>query len=84
VELLQIIRVTENDDLTNVLQKLVCNFVSDVAPIAHEISLHLTHTFQQIMEGSSDLDGKTLCPPINLFFAVLRNFKRQILSITLL
>jgi len=58
VELLQILRATENDDLTNVLQKLVCNFVNEVAPIAHEMCVHLAQTFQQMMEGSGDIDGK--------------------------
>ncbi|CAG7729688.1 unnamed protein product [Allacma fusca] len=58
VELLQILRATENDDLTNVLQKIVCAFVNEVAPIAHDICVHLANTFQQVMESTGDVDGE--------------------------
>jgi hypothetical protein len=56
LELLQMLRDTENDDLTNVLQKIVCAFVEDVAPIAYEICVHLASTFQQIMESTAAID----------------------------
>lgn len=57
LELLQILRNTENDDLTNVLQKIVCAFVNEVAPLANDICVHLAQTFSQIMEGVGDADG---------------------------
>jgi histone H3/H4 len=41
LELLRIIRETENDDLTNVMQKIVCSFAEQLAPIAVEICEHL-------------------------------------------
>ncbi|KAF4529731.1 hypothetical protein B566_EDAN017735 [Ephemera danica] len=41
LELLKIIRETENDDLTNVMQKIVCSFAEQLAPIAVEICEHL-------------------------------------------
>ncbi|KAI8780568.1 importin-7, partial [Biomphalaria glabrata] len=54
LELLQIIRETENDDLTGVMQKLVCTYVEDVIPIAVEMMSHLAQTFAQVIESDSD------------------------------
>lgn len=54
-ELLKIIRETENDDLTSVLQKLVCTYVEEIAPLAVEITTHLAQTFAKVLD--SDLDG---------------------------
>ena len=47
--LLDIIRETENDDLTTVLQKIVCTYVDEVMPIAVEMTDHLAKTFQQVL-----------------------------------
>ena len=41
VELLTLIRETENDDLTTVLQKFVCTYVEEIMPLAVEITSHL-------------------------------------------
>lgn len=41
LELLNIIRETENDDLTSVMQKIVCAFTEHLMPIAVEICQHL-------------------------------------------
>lgn len=41
LELLSIIRQTENDDLTTVMQKLVCTFSQELMPIAVDICQHL-------------------------------------------
>ena len=41
LELLNIIRETENDDLTTVLQKIVCTYTQQLMPIAVEICQHL-------------------------------------------
>ncbi|XP_059170655.1 importin-7-like [Physella acuta] len=54
LELLQIIRETENDDLTGVMQKLVCTYVEDVIPIAVEMMTHLAQTFAQVIESDND------------------------------
>lgn len=47
-ELLNVLRETENDDLTTVLQKLVCSFVDEVTPLAVEITSHLAQTFAKV------------------------------------
>jgi hypothetical protein len=41
LELLSIIRQTENDDLTSVMQKIVCTYTEQLMPIAVEICQHL-------------------------------------------
>lgn len=41
LELLTIIRQTENDDLTSVMQKIVCTYTEQLMPIAVEICQHL-------------------------------------------
>ena len=41
LELLGIIRETENDDLTGTMQRLVCTYVEEVTPIAVEMMSHL-------------------------------------------
>jgi hypothetical protein len=40
-ELLHIVRETENDDVTNVIQKLICEYSQDVASIAVDTTQHL-------------------------------------------
>lgn len=40
-ELLLVVRETENDDLTNVIQKLICEYSQEVATIAVEMTQHL-------------------------------------------
>lgn len=39
--LLNIVRETENDDLTNVIQKMICEYSEEVTPIAVEMTQHL-------------------------------------------
>jgi len=41
IDLLSLIRETENDDLTSVLQKFVCEYSEDIVPLAVEITTHL-------------------------------------------
>lgn len=41
IELLSLIRDTENDDLTGTMQRLVCTYVEEVTPIAVEMMSHL-------------------------------------------
>ncbi|XP_074661019.1 importin-7-like [Tubulanus polymorphus] len=54
LELLKIIRETENDDLTGVMQKLVCTFVDEITPLAIEMTRHLAETFKQVVESDSE------------------------------
>lgn len=60
MELLTIIRETENDDLTNVMQKLVCTFTEQLAPIAVDICQHLATTFSQLLESEDGSDEKAI------------------------
>lgn len=60
MELLTIIRETENDDLTNVMQKIVCSFTEQLAPIAVEICQHLATTFSSVLEGEDGSDEKAM------------------------
>lgn len=39
--MLHIVRETENDDLTNVIQKMICEYSEEVTPIAVEMTQHL-------------------------------------------
>lgn len=41
VELLKVIRETENDDLTSVMQRIVITFDVEVTPLAVEMMTHL-------------------------------------------
>jgi hypothetical protein len=45
IELLNLIRETENDDLTGTMQRLVCTYVEEVTPIAVEMMSHLVSLF---------------------------------------
>lgn len=45
--LLHIIRETENDDLTNVIQKMICEYSEEVTPIAVEMTQHLVCYLRQ-------------------------------------
>lgn len=40
-ELLKVIRETESDELTSVMQRLVCSYTEEVTPIAVEMMTHL-------------------------------------------
>lgn len=48
------IRETENDDLTSVLQKLVRTYVEEVTPLAVEMTSHLVQTFAKVLEADDD------------------------------
>ena len=47
-DLLNIIRETENDDLTTVMQKLVCVYKDEVTPLAVKITNHLVRTISDV------------------------------------
>jgi len=59
LELLKIIRETENDDLTTVMQKIVCSYTEQLIPVAVQMCTHLVETFAQVLEGS-DNDEKAI------------------------
>ena len=47
-ELLHVVKETENDDLTNVIQKMICEYNQEVAAIAVDMTQNLVgtqHTF---------------------------------------
>lgn len=48
------IRETENDDLTGVMQCLVCTYVEEVTPLAVSMTTHLADTFAKVLETDSD------------------------------
>lgn len=60
LELLSIIRSTENDDLTTVMQKLVCTYTKQLTPIAVEMCQHLAATFSQVLETDEGSDEKAI------------------------
>uniref|UniRef100_A0A1B6E1F9 Importin N-terminal domain-containing protein n=1 Tax=Clastoptera arizonana TaxID=38151 RepID=A0A1B6E1F9_9HEMI len=60
LELLGIIRETENDDLTNVMQKIVCTYNEQLMPIAVEMCQHLAATFSQVLETDEGSDEKAI------------------------
>ncbi|CAH0547642.1 unnamed protein product [Brassicogethes aeneus] len=60
LELLTIIRETENEDVTGVMQKLVCVFTHQLAPIAVEICQHLANTFVQVLDTDEGSDEKAI------------------------
>ncbi|XP_061173648.1 importin-7-like [Saccostrea echinata] len=54
LELLKVIRETENDDLTSVMQRIVITFDKEVTPLAVEMMTHLAQTFAQVIEADMD------------------------------
>lgn len=60
LELLKIIRETENEDLTNVLQKIVYTFSDQLLPIAVDICQHLATTFSQVLEADENSEERAI------------------------
>lgn len=60
LELLKIIRETENDDLTSVMQKIVCTYTEQLVPVAVDICQHLVGTFAQVLETADSGDEKAI------------------------
>ncbi len=42
-------RETENEDLTSVMQKIVCTYTEQLVPVAVDICQHLVGTFAQVV-----------------------------------
>lgn len=53
-ELLHIVRETENDDLTNVIQKMICEYSQEVATIAVDMTQHLVRGNGKIIVQSEE------------------------------
>uniref|UniRef100_A0A671QG92 Importin N-terminal domain-containing protein n=1 Tax=Sinocyclocheilus anshuiensis TaxID=1608454 RepID=A0A671QG92_9TELE len=47
----------KNDDLTNVIQKMICEYSEEVTPIAVEMTQHLALTFNQVIQTGPDEEG---------------------------
>jgi len=59
-ELLEIIRGTENDDLTTVMQKIVVTYTEELMPLAIEMINHLVETFAKILDSGDGGDEKAI------------------------
>ncbi|KAM8973357.1 importin-8 [Pelodytes ibericus] len=61
-ELLHIVRETENDDLTNVIQKMICEYSQEVAPIAVDMTRHLAEIFVKVLQSEEyeEVEDKTV------------------------
>ncbi|KAK7878893.1 hypothetical protein WMY93_030827 [Mugilogobius chulae] len=65
-ELLHVVRETENDDLTNVIQKLICEYTQEVAAIAVEMTRNLIT--QQLEAICLQVIGLVLQKPVIEFY----------------
>uniref|UniRef100_A0A8C6T9B6 Importin 8 n=1 Tax=Neogobius melanostomus TaxID=47308 RepID=A0A8C6T9B6_9GOBI len=50
-ELLHVVKETENDDLTNVIQKLICEYNQEVAAIAVDMTRNLAEIFTRVLQS---------------------------------
>ncbi|XP_030070417.1 LOW QUALITY PROTEIN: importin-8 [Microcaecilia unicolor] len=61
-ELLHIVRETENDDLTNVIQKMICEYSQEVTCIAVDMTQHLAEIFGKVLQSEEydEVEDKTV------------------------
>ncbi|XP_013932021.1 PREDICTED: importin-8 [Thamnophis sirtalis] len=61
-ELLLVVRETQNDELTNVIQKLICEYSQEVATIAVEMTQHLAEIFVKVLQSEEyeEMEDKTV------------------------
>ncbi|XP_061921593.1 importin-8 isoform X1 [Entelurus aequoreus] len=50
-ELLHVVKETENDDLTNVIQKMICEYNEEVAAIAVDMTQSLAEIFARVLQS---------------------------------
>uniref|UniRef100_A0A3Q1KF22 Importin N-terminal domain-containing protein n=1 Tax=Anabas testudineus TaxID=64144 RepID=A0A3Q1KF22_ANATE len=50
-ELLHVVKETENDDLTNVIQKMICEYNQEVAAIAVDMTQNLAEIFIRVLQS---------------------------------
>ena len=55
-------RETENEDLTSVMQKIVCTYTEQLVPVAVDICQHLVGTFAQVV--NIHFNTKQFCLPL--------------------
>ncbi|XP_074126740.1 importin-8 isoform X2 [Sminthopsis crassicaudata] len=61
-ELLHIVRETENDDVTNVIQKMICEYSQEVATFAVDMTQHLAEIFVKVLHSDEyeEVEDKTV------------------------
>lgn len=60
LKLLQVIKETENDDLTNVMQKIVHTFSEELQESAENICMHLAETFMTVLASEEGADEQAV------------------------
>ncbi|KOB51922.1 Importin-7 [Operophtera brumata] len=60
IALLEIIRETEDDNMANVLQKIVPLYTAQLLPMAYEITDHLATNFSEVIETDAGSDEKAI------------------------
>jgi len=60
IEMLNIIRKTEMDELTSVMQEIISTFTEPLMPIAVEICQHLVATFSQVLAQDKESDQRAI------------------------
>lgn len=56
IQILDIIKKTENETMTDVLQKLVCLFSDQLIPVSYDLIYNLAQTFDQLVEDLNNDD----------------------------
>ncbi|XP_075439514.1 importin-8-like isoform X2 [Ascaphus truei] len=81
-ELLHIVKETENDDLTNVIQKMICEYSQEVAPIAVDMTRHLADIFVKVLQSEEyeEVEDKTVMAmgilhTIDIVLTVVEDYK---------
>lgn len=54
-ELLHIVRETENDDLTNIIQKMIYEYSQEVATIAVDMTQHLVRGIVKLQSSQKQM-----------------------------
>ena len=86
LELLNIIRETENDELTTVMQKIVSTYTEQLMPVAVEICQHLVTTFSQVIGHDEESDERAitamgLLNTIETLIAVMEDHKEVMVQL---
>lgn len=83
LKLLEVIKETENDDLTNVMQKIVHTFSEELQPFAVNICKQLADTFMNVLssEEGADEQAVTAMGLLNTMETLLSVFEEDALII---
>ena len=54
LEIIKVIKETENEDLTTIMQKLICLYSERLVPVAVEMTQQLAITFEQLTTNNTD------------------------------